>query len=551
MNTRIIGLFVIIMLSFSCSKPIDGGDPDPNYIRVNKTAIELGASVGKVDSISIESDIEWKITTSPAANWVTVDVTEGSGNRKVYLVTSIENVTAGTKTVDLTISPKSATGVQSKVVRVTQRVFNIAIDAQSSFGGTQEEEITDMIALPGNGGLVAVGASFSNDGHVGSNNGSRDAWIIKTDLNGNKIWSKNYGGTLLDDFKSVTVADDGNLLVAGNTHSRDGDIPPDSANGNKDFWVLKVNSNNGAIIWQRNLGGDAEDEAYDFIQLPGGNILIVGYTKSTISGDISRPVDAFGNAWVICLTATGNTVWERSYGGSALDKALDVASAEGDNVMMACYTSSKLTGDVEGGYGSTLSGDIWMVKLNSGNGEIAWQKVIGNSESDNIQKRSLINCPDNGYMIASTVIGPADHDQAGSARSWGTGGGDICIYKLSAAGNVTWVKRFGGSDYDGNWGISGTPDGGAIVSNYTVSNDGDISGYRDRGDAWILKINPAGEKIWQKILGGTNTDKGVTAVYAASGTLFLGMYSVSNDGDVVGNHAEGSGDFWIVKIKGD
>ena len=62
-----------------------------------------------------------------------------------------------------------------------------------SYGGSGSDRFSRIIATQ-DGGYIAAGHSFSNDGDVSGNHGSGDAWIVKTDAAGNLQWQKCFGG---------------------------------------------------------------------------------------------------------------------------------------------------------------------------------------------------------------------------------------------------------------------------------------------------------------------------------------------------------------------
>ena len=77
--------------------------------------------------------------------------------------------------------------------------------------------------------------------------GSTDIWILKLNNTGNKIWEKTYGGSKYDDANSIIETADGHLVVAGTTKNKGA--------GSTDIWILKLNKNNGNIIWEKTHGG--------------------------------------------------------------------------------------------------------------------------------------------------------------------------------------------------------------------------------------------------------------------------------------------------------
>src|SRR5262245_2443367 len=111
---------------------------------------------------------------------------------------------------------------------------------------------------------------------------------------------------------------------------------------------------------------------------------------------------------------------------------------------------------------------------------------------------------------------------------------------------VNWQKSLGGSANDLGLTVAQTADGGYIMSGNSESTNGDVTGNHGALDAWLVKLDAQGAMDWQKTYGGSDTE----FVYSIKptpdgGYIFAGQTS-SNDGDVSGNH--GDFDFWVVKL---
>ncbi len=119
------------------------------------------------------------------------------------------------------------------------------------------------------------------------------------------------------------------------------------------------------------------------------------------------------------------------------------------------------------------------------------------------------------------------------------------FFTLSAQ-EIQWQKCFGGSSHDEPFSIHQTTDGGYIVAGYTDSNDVDVSGNHGDTDFWLVKLNSSGSIQWQKCLGGSYWDMAYSIQQTSDGGYIVAGYTISNDGDVSGNH--GGYDFWLVKL---
>jgi hypothetical protein len=111
--------------------------------------------------------------------------------------------------------------------------------------------------------------------------GYSDAFLIKTDANGNIIWAKTYGGTYGDYACSVQQTSDGEYIVAGY-----GDI-----------FLIKIDAN-GNIIWAKTYGGTYGDYAYSVQQTSDGGYIVAGETYSFGAG--------YSDAFLIKTDANGD-----------------------------------------------------------------------------------------------------------------------------------------------------------------------------------------------------------------------------------------------------
>ena len=227
--------------------------------------------------------------------------------------------------------------------------------------------------------------------------------------------------------------------------------------------------------------------------------------------------------------------FNKTFGGSADDAAASVVASPDGGYVMAGYTNSN-NGDVSGNHGST---DAWIVKLDK-HGEMLWQRALGGSSND--AANHITATSDGGYIITG-YTDSNDGDVSGNH-----GARDAWIVKLNREGNIIWQRALGGSAGDGANSITTTTDGGYILTGSTESNDGDVSGQHGGFDAWIVKLDREGNILWQKTLGGSESDGASSVIATIDHGYIIAGSTESNDGDVSGNHGDGSSDVWVVKL---
>src|SRR5579883_1509082 len=293
-----------------------------------------------------------------------------------------------------------------------------------------------------------------------------------------------------------------------------------------------------SIQWEKALGGSDYDVAYDIQQTSDGGFIIAG-TSNSNNGDVTGNHDS-SDYWIVRLDASGIIQWEKSYGGSGDEIAQSIIQTNDGGYIVAGWSDSK-DGDVHGNHGGY---DYWVVKLDNSGG-IQWDSSYGGSGFDFAY--SIVETNDGGY-----VIGGISNSQNGEVTG-NHGGYDYWIVKIDSNGAMKWEKSYGGSGDDGyisdeiiGNNLQKTNDGGFVLAGSSNSNDGDVTGHHGNvtyPDYWIVKIDGTGTMQWERSLGGSNVDAAKSITQTSDGGYIIAGISISNDGDVTGNH--GSGDYWI------
>jgi hypothetical protein len=153
-------------------------------------------------------------------------------------------------------------------------IFLIKTDANGNiswaktYGGTSGD-YAYSVRQTSDGGYIVAGYTSS----FGA--GLYDAFLIKTDANGNRIWAKTYGGADWDLAHSVQQTSDGGYIVAGYTDS--------FGAGGDDFLLIKTDAN-GNVQWAKAYGGTDGEDAWSVQQTSDGGYILAGYTASFGAG---------------------------------------------------------------------------------------------------------------------------------------------------------------------------------------------------------------------------------------------------------------------------
>ena len=392
------------------------------------------------------------------------------------------------------------------------------IQWKKCFGGSSSEQ-ANSIQQTTDGGYVFAGYTWSNDSDVSGNHGNSDYWVVKMDSIGNITWQKCLGGSGKDEANSIQQTSDGGYIVAGWSESSDGDVTGHHGTSWADYWVVKLDSA-GTIIWEKSLGGNSEEKALSIQQTTDGGYIVAGFNTGA-------------NYWVVKLDSAGIITWQNSLGGGNSEFAYAVQQTSDGGYIVTGYSESN-DGNVSGNHGYY---DYWIVKLDT-SGTIVWQKCLGGTDYD---LAKAMNITFDGGCVVAGLTNSNNGDVSGNH-----GANDYWVVKLDSTGSITRKKCLGGSDADKASSIQQTTDGGYIVAGWGGSSDGDVIGNHGNYDYWVVKLDTAWTITWQKCLGGTNLDQAYSIQQTTDGGYIIAGLSLSNDGDVSGNH--GSGDCWIVKL---
>ncbi len=413
-----------------------------------------------------------------------------------------------------------------------------SIEWQRSYGGTSFEAATSVIQT-NDGGFAVVGFTASNDGDVTGLQGESDIWIIKLDFQGIIQWQKCLGGSLSDRSFSIQQTTDNGYILAGFTFSVDGDVTGN--HGTKDGWVIKLD-NLGNIQWQKCYGGSNQDEFNSIQQTSDGGFIISGRATS-IDGDILNHFGVGSDFWVVKTNNIGNIEWSKCYGGSDVDESFSIQQTS-DGGYILCGLTSSSDGDVTGYHNNW---DYWILKIDN-IGSFQWQKCIGGSGGE--LASSVKQTSDGGFIVAGGT-GSSDGDIANPI-----GPEDIWLIKLNANGVIDWQKCLGGTNDDVARSIELTTDGGYIIVGTSSSNDVDVSGHHGDSsptgatkDIWVVKTNASGMILWQKSIGGIGGEEGYSIKQTSDNGYIVCGYSGYNDGDVTDNNGEH--DYWVIKLSSD
>ena len=206
------------------------------------------------------------------------------------------------------------------------------------------------------------------------------AYLIKTDANGDTLWTRWYGGALEDDGNYVQKTQDGGYIITGTTLS--------FGAGGVDIYVVKTNAT-GDTLWTRTYGGPQGDYGFSVRQLDNGEYIITGVTSSFGAGSY--------DSYLMKLDVNGNVLWTKVYGGTDWDSGFSIEQTSDNGFIILGQSFS---------FGT--NSDIYLIKTDA-NGDTLWTRSFGGSEYE--YQSCIVQTSDQGYLIS------ANEESFGSGRN--------------------------------------------------------------------------------------------------------------------------------------
>ncbi|MDZ4663941.1 MAG: T9SS type A sorting domain-containing protein [Bacteroidota bacterium] len=312
-----------------------------------------------------------------------------------------------------------------------------------TYGGIMADVAKAVVVNPVDSGFIFTGYT----GSIG--NGGYDVYLARTNKNGTLIWQKSFGGLDWDFGNDIVMGPDGNVVICGYTYN--------SKYGQKDGYILKVNSSSGALIWEKKYGG-AKDDEFKALKITTLNtIILTGETKSYN--------DPIGDIYFLKTTINGDSIVSKTHGR--------INKEDKGNSIIEDFS---FTGYIIGGGTESYSSwgkDAFIFSVSSV-GDSVWLQRYGNNNVDQEAIDVILNVSNTGtYVISYSDI-------------------DFVVFKrdpkhliLDANGIYYSGNAFGGDEDEELYDLQNTSDEGYVGVGYTKSF-GSIN-----EDLYIIKYDSA------------------------------------------------------------
>jgi hypothetical protein len=363
-----------------------------------------------------------------------------------------------------------------------------------------------------------------------------------------KQWDYRFGGTEYDNLTCIIQTIDGGYLLGGYSYSDSSGDKTQSSWGNFDYWIVKIDSL-GIKQWDKDIGGSSLDQLYSVVQTFDGGYILGGYSISNISGDKTQALWGDYDYWIVKIDSLGVKQWDKDFGGTSIDNLSVIQQTFDGGYIIGGYSRSGISGNKSQANWDTSgnSADYWIIKTDAF-GYIQWDKDFGGTSSDYLY--ALQQTTDGGYILGGYSNSGISGDK--TQANWDTTGyfSDYWIVKIDSAGVKQWDKDFGGTEDDKLFSLNQTSDGGYILGGNSISN---ISGDKTQVswghmDYWIVKTDSIGMMQWDRDFGGINweDDFGSISQTNDKGYLISGTSYSNINGDKT-EHNLGFEQTWVLK----
>lgn len=227
--------------------------------------------------------------------------------------------------------------------------------------------------------------------------------------------------------------------------------------------------------------------------------------------------------------------WQKFFGTPYEDLPQRIIKAPDGNLFIG--------GNIGTGNGASDCSDLYIIKVDT-NGRQIWDRQFGGSGCDEL--RDMVVTPDSGIIFVGITNSFITHPEKGQEEYQG----DYFIGKVTKAGEIEWLKTYGGLDVDQAYAIARSetwPE--YMVAGASASSNFDVETELLMTNLWCLKINEIGEKWGGFTLGGSKHDWAYSLDACRNGDYIFAGYT--NSEDIDGTARRQNGDGWAGRMNKD
>jgi hypothetical protein len=401
----------------------------------------------------------------------------------------------------------------------------------NTFMGSTGFDTCTSMARDDSGNIYLTGYSSASWGMpVNEHRGGNDAFAAKLDANGNLIWNTFMGSSSTDEGQAIAVDNNGFIYVTGQSGG---------TWGGDDAFVAKLDAD-GIRLWHTFLGSISDEDQGNAITVDdSGSIFVAGRSDGSwgwpVDDHIGNNVD---DAFVAKLDANGLLIWNTFMGSSGYDYANAIAVSESGKVYVVgeSYATWGMPKHPHTGDGYK---DVFAAKLDAGGG-LEWNTFMGGEDPDR-GTSLIVDDNENVYIVGDSYV------TWGDPNSSFMGYRDAFVAKLNDQGIRIFNTFMGSSGVDSGWDITIDLSGNIYVVGTSDGAWGNpISAYKGSMDAFAVKLDNEGARIWNTFIGSSSQDDGIGIAVDPNDNIYVAGNSYATWGKPIIDYA-GDSDVFIAK----
>lgn len=251
------------------------------------------------------------------------------------------------------------------------------------------------------------------------------------------------------DFISQNSTNIGNGFANDMVASRDGSFL--ASYFGDDFRVQKVSST-GVVYWDKSFGESGLDRVNKILEDINGDLLLVGYSNSNVSGNKSENSKGGTDIWLVKTSQTGDIIWDKTIGGSGMDYATDAIRTQDGGFIIIGSSTSSTSGDILSDASSRNGNpNLLLIKFNK-NGEKEWDKLYWSGMTNGDFAKGILSKDGNIYVSSNTTT------------STNT---DFWLLKLNQSGDIILNRTYDRDLYDSPKSIVELPNNVIVMTGRT------------------------------------------------------------------------------------
>lgn len=333
-----------------------------------------------------------------------------------------------------------------------------------------DAEVARVIRVDARGYVVMAGL-FSGtvdfdpgtEEHILTSSGSYDAFILKLDPEGRFAWVNQMGGSESDAITGLSIDPRGNIYTCG-AYSGTGDFDPGpdvmelTSAGGSDVFITKMDWK-GTLEWARSIGGAQVESVDDLTVDAQGFVYTMGVFRNIADMDpgpgtanLNVTGGFYANMFIQKMDASGQFVWAKQVTGSYFQFGSEIKTDGTENLYISGTFSE--TADFDPGPGTvslTANGyDPFILNLDL-DGNLVWARHITGSGNQTEEAKSIGFDKDGAVYVCGIFSQTADFNPGPGVFNLASASGseDAFLMKLDSAGNMIWARRMGGTGADG------------------------------------------------------------------------------------------------------